>query len=119
MLLCLQVLKHPWSRRLDVDFVVTGPIGQPVHAPVWQSMWSCVQSDLREACTAYASPHAKTGFNSFGWSMPHLKYDDVEQVRLYYSHSPCWVPHIEAATLFQSSYLSISSGSTSPFPKIR
>ena len=85
----MQVLKHSWSRRLDVDFVVSGPTGQPMHAPVWQSMWACVQSDLREARTAYASPTAQTEFIDFGWSMPHLDYQNVEQVHLSpATHSP-------------------------------
>jgi hypothetical protein len=79
----MQVLKHAWSRRLDFDFVVTSPTGQPVHPPVWQSMWACVQSDLREACTAYASPRAQNEFVDFGWSMPHLEYSKVEQVHFF------------------------------------
>lgn len=82
-LLCVQVLNHPWSRQLDADFVVASGTGKPVHAPVWQSMWACIQSDLREACSAYARPGFQTEFNAYAWSMPHLNYKDVEQVHFF------------------------------------
>jgi hypothetical protein len=76
------VLRHPWSRRLDTDFVVHTPTGQLGYTPVWQRMMECVRRDLREACSAYASAGAAAGhFVDFGWSMPHLQYCDVMQVR--------------------------------------
>jgi hypothetical protein len=77
-----QVMHHPWSRKLDRDVVFAHPqTGQHMAVPCWTLC-------LREHDKAIRDAHARSDdarraaagghdFFPHGWSLPHLKFEDV------------------------------------------
>ena len=95
----LQVIQHPWSKKLNVDIQVTvaakpengeapgstpATVKQPL--PCWDWLFNQVQSMIDEAQRSFSHSAAQPQgggpppFVTHGWSLPY-SYEDVSAVR--------------------------------------